>query len=45
MKKLLLSQAEVDKLISVDRIHSIPTVLGVAHLDVIFQVKVDGREL
>lgn len=45
MKKLLFSQAEVDKLISVDRVHSIPTVLGVAHLDVIFQVKVDGREL
>lgn len=43
MSKLKLTQAEIDKLVSVERIDALPTVCGVGFNDVQFQVKVDGK--
>ena len=43
MNKLKLTQAEIDKLVSVDRVAVLPTVYGVGCNDVAFQVMVDGK--
>ena len=41
--KLKLTQAEIDKLVVVERVAVLPTVYGVGCNDVQFQIKVDGK--
>ena len=43
MKKLKLTQAEIDKLVSVDRVVVKPTGVGVGFNDVQFQIRVDRK--
>lgn len=45
MKKLVLSQAEIDKLVVVDKIESTPTALNVGIIDVGFQLGGRGKEI
>lgn len=43
MKKFKLTQAEIDKLVTVDRIDVKPTVYGVGSNDVDFQITIEGK--
>ena len=45
MRKLKLSQAEIDKLVAVERRVVEPTVLGVGLLDVCFQISVGRKHI
>ena len=45
MKKLKLTQAEIDKLETVDRVDALPTVCGVGCNDVGFQIAIDSKSI
>ena len=45
MSKLKLTQAEIDKLVTVERIDALPTVHGVGCNDVQFQIKIDRKNI
>ena len=45
MKKLKLTQAEIDKLVVVERVAVLPTVYGVGCNDVQFQIKIDRKNI
>ena len=45
MSKLKLTQAEIDKLVAVDRVAVLPTVYGVGFNDVAFQPSIDGKAI
>ena len=45
MKKLKLTQTEIDKLVTVERVAVLPTVYGVGCNDVQFQIKIDRKHI
>ena len=45
MKKLKLTQAEIDKLVSVERVAALPTVCGVGVVDVDFRVHIGKKAI